>query len=191
MHRRLLLELLERHVGCRPEDRTVAEQVSHFVRSHPDCFERTCREGHITGSAWILSPDHHEVLLTHHRKLGRWLQLGGHSDGEGDPRQVALREAREESGLERFRFLPDERDPLPLDLDIHPIPAHGGEPAHLHLDVRFLLVAGLGQQLRISEESKELRWFPRARLSEWVDEESLLRLERRARELAPLPPRQT
>ena len=63
------------------------------------------------------------MLLTHHRKLDRWLQLGGHSDGESDPRQVALREAQEESGLARFRFLPEASDPLPLDLDVHPIPA--------------------------------------------------------------------
>jgi 8-oxo-dGTP pyrophosphatase MutT (NUDIX family) len=188
MHRRFLLELLERYAGRRPEDRVVVDQVRAFVRSHPDCFQRACPEGHITGSAWILSPDHRHVLLTHHRKLDRWLQLGGHSDGEGDPRQVALREAREESGLADFRFLPDAEDPLPLDLDVHPIPEHGGEPAHLHLDVRFLLVSVAGQELRVSEESKELRWFPRAGLFDWVDEESLLRLERRAREIAPLPP---
>jgi len=188
MHRRLLLGLLERHLGRRPGDREVVERVGAFVRAHPDCFERSCPEGHITGSAWILSADHRCVLLTRHRKLGRWLQLGGHSDGDGDPRQVALREAQEESGLARFRFLPDERDPLPLDLDVHSIPEHGGEPAHLHLDVRFLLVAEPGQELRVSEESKELRWFPRARLADFVDEESLLRLERRAREVAPVPP---
>ena len=120
-------------------------RVSAFVRAHPDCFLRSCREGHITGSAWILSADHRQALLTHHRKLDRWLQLGGHSDGESDPRQVALREAQEESGLARFRFLPEASDPLPLDLDVHPIPAFGGEPAHLHLDVRFLLVAEAGQ----------------------------------------------
>jgi 8-oxo-dGTP pyrophosphatase MutT (NUDIX family) len=187
MRRRLLLELLERHLARRPEDRAVVERVSAFVRAHPDCFERTCREGHITGSAWILSPDHTHVLLTHHRKLGRWLQLGGHCDGDGDPRQVALREAREESGLADFRFLPEAEDPLPLDLDVHAIPAQGGEPPHLHLDVRFLLVAGAGQELRASEESKDLRWFERKRLADFVDEESLLRLERRSREIAPLP----
>jgi len=163
------------------------ERVGAFVRAHPDCFLRSCREGHITGSAWILSADHRHALLTDHRKLGRWLQLGGHCDGESDPRQVALQEAREESGMQRFRFLPDGGDPLPLDLDVHPIPAHGDEPAHLHLDVRFLLVAEAGQALRASAESKELRWFERARLTEHVDEESLLRLERRAREIAPLP----
>jgi 8-oxo-dGTP pyrophosphatase MutT (NUDIX family) len=187
MHRELLLDLLVRHVAQRPEDRAVVERMNAFVRAHPDCLLRSCREGHITGSAWILSADHRQVLLTHHRKLGRWLQLGGHSDGESDPRQVALREAREESGMQRFRFVPAAEDPLPLDLDVHPIPAHGGEPAHLHLDVRFLLVAGAGQALRASAESKELRWFARERLAEHVDEESLLRLERRAREIAPIP----
>jgi 8-oxo-dGTP pyrophosphatase MutT (NUDIX family) len=189
MHRRLLLELLDRHLAARPGDRAVVQQVSAFVREHEDCFLRTCPEGHITGSAWILSADHRRVLLTHHRKLDRWLQLGGHSDGDGDPRRVALREAQEESGLARFRFLPQLRDPLPLDLDVHPIPAHGGEPAHLHLDVRFLLVAEAGQELSVSAESKDLRWFERERLADFVDEESLLRLERRAREIAPIPVR--
>ena len=187
MHRRLLIDLLARHVARRPDDAEVVGRVGGFVLAHADCFERSCLEGHITASAWILSPDHRQALLTHHRKLARWLQLGGHTDGEVDPRRVALREAREESGLERFRFLPDGADPLPLDLDIHPIPAHGRDPAHLHLDVRFLLVAEPGQALRKSDESNELQWFERARLSEWIAEESLLRLERRARELAPLP----
>ena len=183
MHRRLLIDLLARHVARRPDDAEVVGRVGGFVLAHSDCFERSCREGHITASAWILSPDHRHALLTHHRKLARWLQLGGHADGEGDPRQVALREAREESGLERFRFLPDSADPLPLDLDIHPIPAHGRDPAHLHLDVRFLLVAEPGQELRASDESNALQWFERERLVDWIDEESLLRLERRAREI--------
>jgi len=183
MHRQLLLDLLARHVALRPDDAKVAERVRGFVLTHADCFERSCLEGHITASAWILSPDHRSALLTHHRKLDRWLQLGGHCDGERDPRHAALREAREESGLERFRFLPEAADPLPLDLDIHPIPAHGNEPAHLHLDVRFLLVAEPGQELRTSEESNALRWFERERLADWIDEESLLRLERRALEI--------
>ncbi len=187
MHRRPLLALLARYLAQRPGDVAVASRVAGFVLAHPDCFERSCLEGHITASAWILSPDHRRVLLTHHRKLDRWLQLGGHCDGEPDPRDVALREAREESGLERFRFLPNAADPLPLDLDIHPIPAHGSEPEHLHLDVRFLLVAEPGQELRVSEESNALQWFERERLADWIEEESLLRLERRAREIAPLP----
>jgi 8-oxo-dGTP pyrophosphatase MutT (NUDIX family) len=183
MHRRLLLDLLARHLERRPGDAPVVERVRGFVLAHPDCLERSCRPGHVTASAWILSADRREVLLTHHRKLGRWLQLGGHADGETDPRAVALREAREESGLAHLRFLPDAADPLPLDLDVHEIPARGAEPAHLHHDLRFLLVAGPGQRPRASAESHALRWFPRERLADFVSEESVLRLERRAEEV--------
>jgi 8-oxo-dGTP pyrophosphatase MutT (NUDIX family) len=188
MHRRLLLDLLERHVSKRPEDVEIVQRFRDFVQEHADCFERSCREGHITASAWILSPDRRRVLLTHHRKLDRWLQLGGHCDGVPDPREAALREAREESGLLHFSFLPDADDVPPLDLDIHPIPALGDEPAHLHHDVRFLLVSESGEELRASDESKDLRWFERDQLFEWIEEESLLRLERRARELIGAPP---
>ena len=76
-----------------------------FVRAHPDCLARTCAPGHLTGSAWIVSPDRRRTLLTHHRKLGKWLQLGGHADGDADLLAVALREAREESGLRGLRVV--------------------------------------------------------------------------------------
>jgi 8-oxo-dGTP pyrophosphatase MutT (NUDIX family) len=188
MHRRRLLDLIGRHAARRPEDGEIVQRFRDFVQQHPDCFERSCLEGHITASAWILSPDRRSVLLTHHRKLDRWLQLGGHCDGEVDPREAALREAREESGLFHFAFLPDEDDVPLLDLDIHPIPALGSEPAHLHHDVRFLLVAEAGEELRASDESHDLRWFARDELFDWIDEESLLRLERRAREVIGAPP---
>src|SRR6185369_5766902 len=111
-----------------PEEISTVERMRRFVRSRPDCFERTCREGHVTGSAWVVSSDRSSVLLTHHARLGRWLQLGGHADGETDPFAVALREAREESGMERFREPSGESPPLPLDLDVHVIPARGDEP---------------------------------------------------------------
>jgi len=180
MHRVLLLRMLGRYLERWPEDRPRIARVIEFVKAHEDCFERSCREGHVTGSAWILSPDHRCVLLTHHRKLGRWLQLGGHSDGDADPLRVALREAREESGMHRFRPLPEEGEPVPLDVDVHVIPARQGEPAHCHFDVRFLLEAAPGQAFVAGEESHALRWVERARLGEFVNEESQLRMERRA-----------
>lgn len=157
------------------------------MRAHPDCFERTCVEGHVTGSAWIVSADRRSVLLTHHRKLGRWLQLGGHADGDPDPLAVARREAEEESGLTELALLAA----LPLDVDVHVIPARGNEPEHLHHDVRFAFVAAPGQALCVSDESHALRWVERARLEELVREESLLRLERKTRRLlgvVPAPP---
>jgi 8-oxo-dGTP pyrophosphatase MutT (NUDIX family) len=183
MHRAPLLQMLGRYLERWPEDRPRIARVIEFVRAHEDCFERSCREGHVTGSAWILSPDHRCVLLTHHRKLGRWLQLGGHSDGDADLLRVALREAREESGMDGFRVLPEEPEPVPLDVDVHVIPAWEGEPAHSHFDVRFLLEAAPGQEVAAGEESHALRWVERARLCEFVEEESQLRMERRACEV--------
>ena len=183
MHRDHLLGLLARYCARRPEDAARVGQIEGFVRAHADCFLRTCLPGHVTGSAWILSPDHRAVLLTHHRKLERWLQLGGHADGDADPLRVALREAREESGLEQLTPIGDGDELLPFDVDVHPIPAHGDEPAHLHHDIRYLLVAGPGQTRRVSDESHALRWVERARLGELVGEESMLRMDRRARDL--------
>jgi 8-oxo-dGTP pyrophosphatase MutT (NUDIX family) len=180
----LLLDLLEAYLARYPEDHVRVDHVRQFVRAHADCFERTCREGHVTGSVWLLSPDRGSVLLTHHRKLDRWLQLGGHADGETDPFRVALREAHEESGLERFAV---PAPPLPLDVDVHLIPAHGTEPAHLHHDVRYLLVAEPGQDVRASAESRALRWIDRERLAALVSEESMLRMERKARALLSGP----
>jgi 8-oxo-dGTP pyrophosphatase MutT (NUDIX family) len=179
MHRAPVLRLLDAYLVRHPEERVAVDHVRQFVRANADCFERSCRDGHVTGSAWIVSADHRRVLLTHHRKLGRWLQLGGHADGDPDPLRVALREAEEESGLHGFTV----REPLPLDVDVHVIPTHGDEPPHLHHDLRYLLVAADGEPLRASEESHALRWVERERLGELVSEESLLRLERKTRAL--------
>jgi 8-oxo-dGTP pyrophosphatase MutT (NUDIX family) len=99
------------------------------------------------------------VLLLHHRKLGRWLQPGGHAEpGERDGEAVALREAREETGLDGLLLHPSA--PRPLDVDVHPIPARPDEPAHLHLDLRYLAVAPTGAALRRrAAEARALRWF--------------------------------
>lgn len=183
MDRARLLRLLDAHAARWPDDRDTAGRIADFVRAHGDCLLRTCRPGHLTGSAWILSPDHGAVLLVHHRKLGRWLQPGGHADGDDDLFRVALREAREETGLVRFTTLPGGDPPPPLDLDVHRIPARDEEPEHLHLDVRYLLVAGPGETPKPSVESTDVRWVLRARLAEFSPDESLLRMERRTREV--------
>jgi 8-oxo-dGTP pyrophosphatase MutT (NUDIX family) len=166
-----------------PEDRVRADHVRQFVRASPDCFERSNLEGHVTGSAWIVSADRRSFLLTHHRKLGRWLQLGGHADGDPDPLRVALREAREESGLRELVPAHPAGEAMPLDVDVHLIPAREGEPAHLHHDVRYLFVAAPGQTLVTSAESEALRWFPVDSAERLLEEESLLRMARRARAL--------
>ena len=114
-------------------------------------------------------------MLTHHRKLQRWLQLGGHVDGEPLIERAALREAQEESGISEFEFAMRNDLPLVIDVDVHEIPAHGNEAQHHHHDIRFLLIAR-SDELKISSESLDLRWFARSELQNISDEESLLRL---------------
>jgi 8-oxo-dGTP pyrophosphatase MutT (NUDIX family) len=158
--------------------------IRGLVTSQASCFERTCLPGHITASAWIVSHDHRRILLTHHRKLGRWLQLGGHADGQTDVADVALREAQEESGMHDFEWVPVGGRIVPIDVDVHRIPARKHEPAHEHHDIRFLLIAKPEQRLRISDESVDLRWFDvdeTDTLDEILAEESLARLARKAR----------
>ena len=140
----------------------ILDRFRKFVSEHPDCLLRSCLEGHITGSAILLDVQHREVVLTHHKKLNKWLQLGGHADGDVQIEQVAIKEAEEESGITQLKLLPlfttEGSQALPFDLDIHEIPAHKGVPAHLHFDMRYLIEAG-DKKLTISDESNDLRWF--------------------------------
>ena len=128
-------------------------------------------------------------LLTHHRKLNQWLQLGGHADGQWQVEQVALREAREESGMTAFDFVPIDGVLLPFDLDVHNIPARYDaqgqmiEDAHEHHDVRFLLVAQPDQAIRVSDESHDVAWFTSDEVLELTTDESVLRMLRKALEL--------
>ncbi len=180
MHRHHLMTLLERYAHRWPAERSLTDRFVAFAKRHDDCLLRTCVPGHITSSAWILSPTGDAVLLTHHKKLGRWLQLGGHVDGESQIEQACLREAQEESGMQGFTFVPWTSELVPLDLDVHKIPARKREPLHEHWDVRFLLRAQPGQELVMSDESNQLQWAPVASLAEFTDEESVIRLQRKA-----------
>lgn len=189
MSRRPLLEMLARYRAAFPDEADVVDRMCALVERHADCFQRSCRPGHITGAAWIVSADRRRCLLTHHRKLDRWLQMGGHADGQWQVEEVALREAREESGMSRFAFVPIDGALLPLDLDVHEIPARYDaagqllEDAHEHHDVRFLLVAHADQELRASDESHEVGWFTPDEVARLTDEESILRMLRKALDL--------
>lgn len=175
MHRQPLLDQLAAYQAAHPTESETVAQFIGFVRSQPECFERTLAIGHITGSAWIVTPDGSEVLLTHHRKLDRWLQLGGHADGDPDVVAVALKEAQEESGLEEFELVGDGI----FDLDIHPIPARKNEPEHLHYDVRYVFRATGHTDFTVSEESHDLRWVPIDEVQTLTTEESMLRMVRK------------
>jgi 8-oxo-dGTP pyrophosphatase MutT (NUDIX family) len=185
VHRQRLLEWIADYARRFPEEADAVARFRAFVAGHADCFERACVPGHVTGSAWVVSHDRSRFLLTHHRKLGRWLQLGGHSDGDPDTAAVALREAEEESGIAGLTLATIDSDVRPLDLDAHEIPARADEPAHVHYDVRFLVAAPPAATIAISEESLDLRWFPAVRPLTVEHDESVARLRRKAARVRP------
>lgn len=149
-------------------------RVLDFVAEHPRALHRDDVAGHLTASALVVDHGSGRALLTLHAKLGRWLQLGGHCDGDANLPAVALREASEESGIAALRI-----DPRPIDVDVHAIPARAGEPAHLHLDTRFVVHAPPGAEPVRGPESRALRWFRPDELQEITADESVLRLFRR------------
>ncbi|APU42077.1 MULTISPECIES: NUDIX hydrolase [unclassified Streptomyces] len=141
------------------------------LASHPDGVYKPCEAGHLTASALVIDPVRERVLLTLHRKLGMWLQMGGHcEDGDATLAEVALREGREESGIEEgLTLLPGG----PVRLDRHPIPA----PCNWHLDVQYAALAPAGAVAAISDESLDLRWFPYEEVSSVADTSVVLLLE--------------
>ena len=111
-----------------------SEKVSEFVKDHEDCFERSRLSGHVTGSCWLENYDGTKFLLTKHKKLKSWLQLGGHADGDSDIIRVSLKEAHEESGLKNIELISADI----FDLGVHLIPKCKNIPQHYHYDIRFL-----------------------------------------------------
>jgi 8-oxo-dGTP pyrophosphatase MutT (NUDIX family) len=174
---RSAIELLADHAprAATSEEAQAVADTAAFIRAHPDHLFRTCLEGHLTGSAWIVSPDRKQTLLTEHRKLHKWLQLGGHADGDPDLLAVALREAWEESGLTRLRAVGTAL----FDVDRHRIPARGAEPEHWHHDLRFLIEADPDEPLVLSSESKALAWVDVSAVPGLNREESMARMVRK------------
>ena len=177
MHRKQLLELIAKHQAFDENELEMTKKTIEFVNDNPDCFKRELLEGHITASSWIIDLRTGQSLLTHHNKLNKWLQLGGHCDGDSDVLAVALKEAQEESGLKNFKPIAN----WIFDIDVHTIPEHKGVPEHLHYDIRFLFEADSEEKLVVSSESKALKWCEMAMLPMMVKDESMLRMVRKAK----------
>lgn len=185
----IMIEAFRRYRDQWQGESAVVAHFERFLHAHTDAFERSNRVGHFTGSAWLVSADGERVLLMHHRKLDRWLQPGGHADGDTDLARVALREAQEETGLTGLQV-----EGSIFDIDRHRIaghipvacpdgpaspsvfapgehsPARRDEPEHWHYDVRYVVRAGANERFTVNQESRALAW--RA-VTEVVADESL------------------
>ncbi|MGB3840255.1 MAG: NUDIX hydrolase [Rhodanobacter sp.] len=150
-----LIQALRRYRDQWQGDADVVAQFEDFAQTHADAFERSNPVAHFTGSAWLVSADGERVLLMHHRKLDRWLQPGGHADGDTDLARVALREAEEETGLAGLHV-----DGGIFDVDRHRIPARADEPEHWHYDLRYVVRASADESFVVNAESHALAWRP-------------------------------
>ena len=138
------------------------------LATHPDGMWKACGDGHITASALVIDPSRERVLLTLHKKLRMWLQMGGHCEPVDETlAAAALREGTEESGIEGLTLLPGG----PVRLDRHPIPP----PCHCHFDVQYAALAPSGAVETVSDESLDVRWFAYDEVADVADD-SVVRL---------------
>ena len=171
-----LRQLIENYCARYPIEKT-AQSILSFLQADKNPFSRKNHHGHFTGSAWIVNPDKSKILMTHHKKIDKWLQLGGHADDEVDLLKVSQREAKEESGLCNFVILSKEI----FDMDIHEIPSIGSEPRHLHYDIRFLLEADHEESVTVSDESYDVAWIELDKIQQINSEDSIIRMVKKTK----------
>jgi 8-oxo-dGTP pyrophosphatase MutT (NUDIX family) len=182
MNKEHLLSLVEDYLKRYPKDKH-AERVHHFLENQSLFWQRENIEGHITASAWVLSEDQKQTILTHHANLKIWVQLGGHIENEDQSIwDAAKREVLEESGV-----TPTFIDKARLfDIDVHLIPeSKKGVPAHYHYDLRVLMYADSFSKIRHDEmESIEVQWVNIDEVHTKSTQESVMRMVRKTEELS-------
>ena len=180
MNTKRFLATLAAHDPADQEEQHHRGNMMQFVSSHARCWwKRKTEAGHVTGSAWIVNSERSHALLLHHRKLDRWVQPGGHlDDTDASPAAAALREAREETGISRLTLASEAL----FDVDVHRIPARPNgphrvetEPAHLHYDVRYLIIAA-DHRVTVSGESLAAQWVPLQDLAQPAQERGIARM---------------
>lgn len=178
--RKQLLARLADYQSDYPAEMAFKDRFITLIQNHDNCFERSLLKGHITGSAWIVDESFGFAFMTHHAKLNRWLQPGGHADGDEHVAGVALKEALEETGMEGLTLFSEEI----FDLDIHVIPERKGVPEHEHFDIRYLIKTDRNTPFQISEESNDLAWLPLDKVAEETDaNNSILRMVEKTRKI--------
>lgn len=181
MHRQELLKLLTDHHTRFMDESGYVKRAKAYVEENEDCFYRELWPAHVTGSAWVVSPDRNRVLMMHHKKHDQWFQPGGHADGDADIVRVALRETAEETGLDIS--LVKLLDLKVFDVDIHSIPAMGNDPQHDHIDVRFLVEIDDDIPVPGNDESHDVIWVQLHDVSRYNNNRSTYRMVEKTRQL--------
>ncbi len=181
MHRLELLNLLKQYRPRFMDESGYVRRAIEYIEKNEDCFYRELHPAHVTGSAWVVSPDRQRVLMMHHKKHDQWFQPGGHADGDSDILRVALKEAEEETGLDVAHI--SVLHPEIFDVDIHAIPAVGGEPPHEHIDVRFLFEVDDTIPVPGNDESHQVLWVSLFELSRYNRNRSTYRMLEKTRHL--------
>ena len=181
MHRLELLNLLREHRTRFMEESGYVKRAIGYIKEHEDCFYRELWPVHVTGSAWVVSPDHNRILMMHHKKHNQWFQPGGHADGDADIVRVALRETSEETGIDlsQIKLL----DLNVFDVDIHGIPAMGNEPQHDHIDIRFLVEIDDSEPVPGNDESHQVLWVSLYEVTRYNNNRSTYRMLEKTRKL--------
>lgn len=172
MSRQKLIDQLNSYSTIHNEEKLAIPKFISLL-SYPNCFDRSLLSGHVTASAWLTDQSREKVLLMHHAKLNRWLQPGGHADGEQDIVAVAIKEMTEETGIVNYQLA----YPGIFDLDIHTIPLRKDVPEHEHYDFRFHFIAVKPSEIVKNNESLELRWIAVEDVPQLVENElSIMRM---------------
>lgn len=151
---------IEKYRPCNEQERRDKAVILDFMDNNPDAFLRTNLIAHMTASAWIVNPERTRTLMVYHKIYDSWSWTGGHADGEEDLLQVALREAREETGVHRVRPVSEDI----YSLEVLTVDGHEKRgayvPSHLHMNVTYLLEAEETDRLHIREdENSGVAWF--------------------------------
>ncbi len=160
--RKQIIETLKKFSTTNKQEQEDVQTIIELVNKYDNIFDRECTQAHLTGSALVFNPKNKTVLLHNHKKLNKWLQFGGHADGETNIPEVAMKEAQEESGLKDLAFFNPQNNAVikPVDIEVQTIPENKGVSQHLHLDLRYLITTDATQVPTPEEhESQELQFF--------------------------------
>jgi len=181
MHRQELLNLLGNYQTRFMEEAGYVSRSISYIEEHENCFFRELWPAHVTGSAWVVSPDRQSVLMLHHKKLDQWFQPGGHADGDADILRVALKETEEETGIDpaNIKLLSAGI----FDIDIHTIPASATDPQHNHIDIRFLVEVDNSLPVPGNDESHDVLWVNLYQVSRYNNNRSTYRMLEKTRRM--------